>query len=603
MPRSNRVTAWALFAILAVCAWSQDPRGSITGTVTDPQGAVIPGARITVTNVETNAVQRTVSNSTGYFEVNLLNPGNYTVAVAVDGFITAVRSGLVLSVASRLEIPFQLQVGQVSERVEVTAAAPLIDVATASGGRLIDGKQILELPMADMNPFTLAALSPGMQWTGNPGFRRPSDVGGSSSFNTAGGVGQNEYTIDGSPVTGTDRRVGFVPPSDSVEEFKLETTTFDASYGHTSGATVNVMTKAGTNTYHGSLYDQHWQQRWNATGHFTRLAFEDAVRQGTKKPTDQKQATGRSNFFGGTLGGPVRIPKLYNGRDKFFFFVAYNGIYESTWDADSINRTVPKMAWRQGDFSDLLAVDATRYTVYDPRSARREGTRVVRTPFPGNKGVPVLNPMYKFYESVYPQPNDVPGLVSPEGFNNFLANATNTLRFNSLINRYDYNIEERHRVFARWYWNHRTPNTRDWTYETRPGLVATGAHRINKGVSANYLWTLSNSSMVDLGLNWNRFSEGAYNAVQTSLSPPTWDCRHTWTPRPETLPRFRECSSPTSKPWALPIPGSPRSAPPPKRESPDHDPGPPFAEVRLERAPLLVHFFRSGPDIRSVQLR
>jgi hypothetical protein len=135
-----------------------------------------------------------------------------------------------------------------------------------------------------------------------------------------GGVGQNEYTIDGAPATGTGRRVGFVPSSDAVDEFKMETASFDASYGHTSGATVNLSTKSGTNTYHGSLFDQHWQQRWNATPHFTRLLYEKNVREGKAKSGDPKQAPSRSNQFGASLGGPVRIPKIYNGRDRLFFF-------------------------------------------------------------------------------------------------------------------------------------------------------------------------------------------------------------------------------------------------------------------------------------------
>ncbi|MCL4401300.1 MAG: carboxypeptidase-like regulatory domain-containing protein, partial [Acidobacteria bacterium] len=475
-----------LLIAVPIC-WSQESRGSIAGRITDPQGAAIPGATVIVTNVETNVINRATSNVAGIFEVNLLNPGQYTVSVVSAGFSKAVRSGLVLNVAGRLDLEFQLQVGQVSESIEVTAAAPLLDTTTASGGRVIDQKQIVQLPVSNLNPFTLSALAPGMQWTGQPEFRRPSDNGGTSSFNTSGNVGQNEYTIDGAPVTGTNRRVGFVPPSDGIEEFKLETTAFDASYGHSSGATINVMTKAGTNAYHGSLYDQHWQQRWNATPHFTRLAFEDAVRQGKAKPGDQKQTPGRSNNFGATLGGPVRVPKIYNGTNRFFFFFSYNGSYESKPDSDSPNRTVPKMAWRQGDFSDMQAIDATKYTIYDPRSARREGSRVVRTPFPGNKGIPVLNPVYKYYGAIYPVPNNVPGVVTPEGSYNYLNTISrDLLHFNSIMNRFDYNISDRQRLFGRWFWNRRLTDTRDWAFSTRPGLLADGTQRFNKGVGGGF---------------------------------------------------------------------------------------------------------------------
>ncbi len=519
----NVATLSLALAFCAVTGFAQDSRGSITGKVTDPQGALIAGATVVVTNTETNTINRTTSNSTGYFEANFLNPGTYSIVVEFAGFKRSVRTGLALNVGGRLDIDFQMQLGAVSDVVEVTAQAPLLDTTSASGGRVIDNKQVMALPFSDMNPFALTGLAAGMQWTGQPEYRRPFDNGGTSAFNTAGGVGQNEYSIDGSPVTGTGRRVGFTPPSDAVEEFKLETSSFDASTGHTSGATINVMTKAGTNVYHGSLYDQHWQQRWNATPHFTRLQYDAQVAQGKLSSDAQKQGPGRSNNFGGTLGGPVRIPKIYNGTDKLFFFFSYNGIYQKKAETtSSVNRTVPKMAWRQGDFSDLLSLPdgANKYQVYDPRSAATINGRVTRMPFAGNKGVPVLNPMYKFYESIYPQPNNVPGLVNAEGqYNYYAAAMPKDEKFNSMVNRLDYNISEKHRLSGRWYWNHRLANEYDWTYETKPGMHSNGLTRINKGLGADYVWTMNGSTVLNLGTNFTRFNEGDQNSVRTAIKP------------------------------------------------------------------------------------
>ncbi len=511
----------AAMIVAAGLCLAQDPRGAITGRVTDPQGAVIPNATVVVTNTDTNVTTRSVTNETGYFEISLLNPGPYSVAAEAPGFKRYSQTGIVLQVAGRVSLDIQLQVGQIAETVEVVAQAPLLDTTTASGGRVVDTRQIQDLPFSDMNPFALATLAPGMHWTGQPEYRRPFDNAGTSSFNTAGGVGENEYTIDGMSVTGTGRRVGFVPSSEAVEEFKLETLPVDASYGYTSGAVVNVLTRGGTNAYHGTVFDQHWQQRWNATPHFTRLLWERDVREGKKKSSDPKQAPGRSNNFGADVGGPFRIPGIYDGRDKFFFYVQYNGIYQRKVETTAaINRTVPKPAWRQGDFSDLLAIDAVKYTVYDPRSAREVGGRVVRTPFPGNKGVPILNPVYKFYEPLYPQPNNVPGLVSPEGINNYYAvNMPKDERFNSLLNRWDYNVNERQRLFARWYWNHRLADEYDWTYETQRGLHRNGLVRINRGGGGSYIWTLSNTTVLDLGASWTRFNEGNERPAQTKYKP------------------------------------------------------------------------------------
>jgi len=364
---------FCLTVMAALPAAGQEARGTILGRVTDQQGAVVPGASVVITNVETNSIHRLTTNETGYYEVPLLDGGKYTIAAELSGFKKTVRGPVDLLVGSRLEINLELQVGNLTETVSVTTEAPLLETTTASGGRVIDTRQMIELPYSDMNPFALTGLAAGMQWTGQPEYRRPFDNGGTSAFNTAGGIGQNEYGIDGATVVGTGRRVGYVPPSDAIAEFKMETANFDASVGHTSGATVNVSTKAGTNDYHGSLYDQHWQQRWNATQHFTRLAWENQVASGKISKDTPKQAPGRSNQFGGTLGGPVRIPKLYNGRDKLFFFFSYNGIYQKKAETtDSINRRFRR--WPGGRATSPTCWPSpmgrnTRFTIRAPRGS------------------------------------------------------------------------------------------------------------------------------------------------------------------------------------------------------------------------------------------
>ena len=471
----------------------------------------MPGVQVVVTNTATNASRTTFSNTVGFYEAPFLDAGNYTIAAEITGFKKAVRQGITLNVGTKIIIDIQMEIGGMQQEVVVTGAAPLLDTTSASSGRVIDTNMIASLPFSDLNPFALSGMASGMQWTGQPEYRRPFDNGGTSNFTTSGGVGQNEYMIDGAPVTGTGRRVGFVPPADAVQEFNLQTTPFDAAVGHTSGALINVVSRGGTNAFHGALYEQHWQQRWNATQHFDRLAYNDGIKSGKIKPGTQKQATGRSNQFGGTIGGPVRIPWLFNGKDKLFFFFSYNGIYQSKAETtESKNINVPKMNWRQGDFSDLLAIDPAKYQIYDPRTARLEGGRVVRDPFPGNKGIPILNPMYKHYVDLYPKPNDVPGLVSAEGDINFLATAMpKNERFNSILNRYDYNINSSMRVSGKWYWNHRLADEYDYTYETARGLHRNGLTRINKGGGGDYTWTINNTNVFQATVSYTRFNEGS----------------------------------------------------------------------------------------------
>ncbi len=516
----------ALLCLIAGTAVAQESRGTIAGTVMDPQKAVIPGVQITLTNTATNAARQTFTNESGYYEAPFLDAGNYIITAEMTGFKKGVRQGVNLNVGTKIVIDILLEVGGLQQEVVVTGDAPLLDTTSASAGRVIDTNMIASLPFSDLNPFALSGMASGMQWTGQPEYRRPFDNGGTSSFTTMGGVGQNEYMIDGAPVTGTGRRVGFVPPADAIQEFNLQTTPFDASVGHTSGALINVVSRSGTNSFHGALYNQHWQQRWNATPHFTRLLYEDGVSSGKIKPGTEKQGPGRSNQFGATLGGPVRIPWLFNGKDKLFFFFSYNGIYQKKAETtDSVNRSVPKENWRNGDFSDLLAIDPARYQIYDPRTARLVGTQVVRDPFPGNKGIPVFNPMYAHYVKLYPTPNNVPGLVSAEGANNYLAAAMpKDERFNSILNRYDYRINGSMQLSGKWYWNHRLADEYDWMYETARGLQRNGLTRINKGGSGDYTWTVNNTNVFQASISWTRFNEGsdrpaimAYNASKVGL--------------------------------------------------------------------------------------
>jgi len=514
----------SLFVLCASIGVAQESRGAITGRVLDTQAGVVQGAKVAITNTATNETRRGETNATGYYEFNYLEPASYTVTVEAAGFKKSVRPNVGVQVGSRLEIDMKLEVGQVVETVEVRADVPLLETTSASGGRVLDQQALVNLPFSDLNPFALTALAPGMQWTGQPEYRRPFDNGGTSSFNTMGGVGQNEYTIDGMSVTGTGRRVGYVPPSDAITEFKLETSNFDASQGFTSGAAINVSSRGGTNKLHGSVFNQHWQQRWNATGHFQRESFDARARANQLKPNEQKQATGRSNNYGFNASGPVWIPKIYDGRNKMFWSFTWNGIRQSkaeTTDGE-LNSTVPTLAMRQGDFSQLLSAPngAQRFTIYDPRSARQQGNQVVRTPFPGNRGIPVLNPVYDFYTKLYPNPNNVPGLVTPEQTLNYLAfGMPKDEKFNSLINRFDYKLNDKHSFNVRWQWNDRLADEYDWTYETLRGLHSNGLTRINRGGNVGWLYALSSSSVLDVSLGLSRFEEGSRNLNRTQFGP------------------------------------------------------------------------------------
>ncbi|MGH9937919.1 MAG: hypothetical protein ACREAM_16865, partial [Blastocatellia bacterium] len=303
------------------------------------------------------------------------------------------------------------------------------------------------------------------------------------------------------------------------------------SKGHTTSATISLSTKSGGNEYHGVRTHKHWQQRYNATQSTTNAGYWSRIRQaeaaGNTTLANQlksvsPQPTGRSNNWAGSGGGPVRVPWLYDGRDKLFFFFSYNAFKDvKTEEATNVNRTVPSDAHRRGDFSDLLRLDPVRYQIYDPRTARLVGGVVTRDPFPNNQ-VPILNPMYKFYEALYPRANNVPGVVAADGTNNYLASQTAfNWDYKAFTNRVDFQLSPKQRMFGKWSYSNFAPEDRgDWVYETARGLLVAGLVRKNIGITFDHVYTFNSTTIFNWSVAWNRFIEGnASNAVQTSFPP------------------------------------------------------------------------------------
>jgi hypothetical protein len=498
----------AVAAISSVCL-AQDSRGSVTGILTDPQSAVMPSVNIGVTSDATNTVKRTVTNQTGYFEVNFLDPGKYTVTAEATGFKKLVRSGLTVDTGDRLALELRMEIGQSTQSVEVTADAPLLDTTNAAGGRVLDTRDIAQLPYTTMNPFSLQAIAPGMIFTGTLGNNRVMDHAGTASYETAGlGSGSGEFLLDGSPVTGTNGgRVGFAPSSESVDQIRVETAPFDAAMGHAVGSFISASIKSGTNLLHGSVYEQNEQFRWNAANHFTRLS-------GQPKPG------GKYSQPGFSIGGPVYIPKVFNGKNKLFFFLNFDKI---TQKSPPINNnpiyTVPTAAERQGDFSALLPINAVAYTVYDPRTAATVAGHVTRTPFPNNV-IPasmLTNPIYKFMSQVYPLPNNPAGLVQPDGTNNFYDGAQpNNDFFTSLLNRFDYNTTDKMHLSGKWYYNHRFSDQYDFGHDTPlAGMYSNGLWRPTRGGSLDWTDTLNSSNVLDVVFSATQYGEGSKQPIKT----------------------------------------------------------------------------------------
>jgi len=519
----------ALVALLLLPAGTiaaQETRSMLFGRVLDPQSAAVAGANVTVRNVDTGVALRYTTNSSGYYEANLLLPGSYEITVEMTGFKKLVRMGITLQVASKLDVHLVLEVGGVTETISVTAEAPLLETNAVSQGRVMENKSVMELPIMGNSAILLVKLAPGIQTGGvNNYLALHSNVGG-SDYSVAGNVGGNSWTLDGSPNNGPGRRLAYLPYTDAIAEFKVETSNFDASIGQSSGAAITMISKSGTNEMHGTATWQHWQQRWHGTPFFVkqqyynRIAAADAAGNTTLanqiRNTD-KQTTGRSNNWGASAGGPVVIPKLVNGRNKLFWFFTYNAFKDvKTEDPSTFNRTVPTLNARQGNFSDMLGLTngVTRFTIHDPTTVRRDPARpnnFLRDPFPSNT-IPrnrFANPAYDFVTKLYPNPN-VNLAANQDPVNNYLASQTPyNWDYKAYSNRVDYQISNRWRAFGRWSYNNFGPEDRsDWTYETARGLNLNGLVRNNKGGNIDVVWTHTPTTLWNFNVGMNQFREG-----------------------------------------------------------------------------------------------
>ena len=375
MHTRRRVYRCVLLPLLAVllfvsAADAQTDRGTITGAVTDPSGAVLVGAKITVVNTATGSSVETSTSGAGLFTVPQLTVGVYRVTIEQAGFKKHVQEGVTVPLGQTVRVEAALQVGEVSQSVEVQAEAPVLKPDTSELGTTISNQQILDLPLSmtgEMrNPTTFMRLVPGVVGRGSTSMSNPEAI-----FNTAVNGGQTlslEIQLDGAAILGSNlpgdlRIIGF--PVDAVQEFKINTNNFAAELGRTGGGVTSFTLKSGTNQIHGSVYEFFRNEVLNANGFFNNLG---AIDPDTGKAT---RVVNKQNEYGFTLGGPVI-------KDKTFAFGYFNGFrYRRAGTSQIIS--VPTQAFKNGDFSSLGT------PIYDPATTRSNGSGgFTRDPFPGN---------------------------------------------------------------------------------------------------------------------------------------------------------------------------------------------------------------------------
>lgn len=486
-----------VFALLMFvsAAMAQEFRGTITGVVTDPNGAVVPNATVVIRNVDTNISTTLATNDEGAYVAPLLNPGKYSITVSGGGFKKSFRDAVALNVGDRLSVDIQLEIGTESEQVNIVADNELIEKGSVTTGTVVTAKQIEELPLSEGAAYNLALQAPGVAYTGNPLFTGPTSNGNLAAFRT-NGVGGNQITLDGSPNLGFDGSVAYTPPSDAVSQFKIQTSSFDAQNGFTAGSTVNVAVKNGTNKFHGagSYFDR--STKLTANNFFSNKA-------GVERPSRHYYR------YGGQVNGPIV-------KDKTFFMASYEKQYNRV-PAPALF-SVPTAKMRTGDFSELLA---SGILIYDPATAFRAsstcaasptGTTICRTPFAGNI-IPTarINAAAMNFLKLYPLPN-LPGTT-----NNFFSNNTNILPYKTFLTRIDHNISDSQRIFGKAFWS--TQYDDKFNFLETPDAFTRGfEYRINKGGSVGYTATLASNLIFDLRGNYNSFKQNRVPANPKSAA-------------------------------------------------------------------------------------
>ncbi|MGH9454277.1 MAG: carboxypeptidase regulatory-like domain-containing protein, partial [Terriglobia bacterium] len=421
---------WSL--LLGAPAWGQQ-QGTISGTITDNTGGMIPGVTIQVTNVSTQVTRTTSTNSAGYYISENLIPGEYVVSAQKQGFKKATRSSFTLQVAQSATVNFTLEVGAVTQTVSVRATPPLLQTTNSTIGQVVGPQETSQLPLNDRNYLNLALLSPGTSSYFGRTFYNSALTDNSGSINSgSAGEDRNSFSLDGADIKSYLINGSFVPSIDAIQEFKIETTPYSAALGTSPGAQVLLVTKSGTNQFHGEAYDFLRNSSFDARNFFDNPSL----------PIPEL----RKNQFGGTAGGPII-------KDKLFFFADYEGFRERI--GETFFGTVPTVQMRNGDFSQLQQQQIFNPFTTQPCPSCASGE--ARDPFPDNI-VPqsLLSPVSLAYmQSQFPLPTSSGVVNGTFVGGNFAGSAVDRTTRNQFNTRIDY-TRPKDSIFGRFSFNNST---------------------------------------------------------------------------------------------------------------------------------------------------
>jgi trimeric autotransporter adhesin len=481
--------ALALLCALATIAHGQSYQGGLRGSLHDNAGNALSNVTLSLTNEATRLTRTTLTNASGEYVFDRVDPGKYKLEATSGGFKKLERSGVVIETQQQLLLDLVMEVGAVTESVVITDDAPLIESANASVGQVITKQFLSDLPNTGRNPFSLAAISPNYVPAGNPTFNRQQDQSGSSQISLAGGpVRGNNYLLDGVPIADIGNRAVIVPTFEAIQELKMQVNNYDAEAGRTGGGVFNVTSRSGSNQLHGSLFGFLRPNPLQANNFFNN-------RSGIKRPNADY------GLYGGSVGGPVYIPKIYNGKDKTFFWVAMEGYRMQSFLSETF--TVPTELERQGNFSQTRN-GGQPVVIYDPLTTRMVNGQLVRDPFPNNIIPPDRqDPVGRALLQFFPKPNR-PGDASGRG--NYAATSTLDDRADQQTFKLDHN-------FASWYKASATYlryGSREPVADYYQNIANPGGSLLFRNVDAlavNNVFTLNETTILSVRYGYNTFDD------------------------------------------------------------------------------------------------
>ncbi|WP_031499123.1 TonB-dependent receptor [Bryobacter aggregatus] len=488
----NTIRSTVALLLLSLSSFAQETRGTIVGRVTDASAATVAGAQVTVIHREMGTKQALKTNGEGIYQAALLLPGFYRIEVEAPGFKRFVRDNVEVRINDRIEVNGSLEVGGGAETVTINSETPPLTTESGSMGQVIDSRRVADLPLSYGNPFQLIGLSAGVSFARDPRLDRPFEpthiVGYAMNGTRAN---RSDVTLDGVPSTATanpgEVTATYVPPTDIVAEFKVQTSTYDASLGNTEGGVTNISIKSGTNSFHGTAYYSVTRPNLWGNDYFANA-------------TGKARADFIFNRWGGSIGGPVRIPKLYNGKNKTFFLWGYEAIRDSRPRNDG-TPTVPTPAMKGGDFSQLLALNSS-YQIYNPFTRRAvAGGRIQSDPFPGNI-VPasLISPIAKNILSYFANPVSA---GNADGSSNFQQPyLTEDADYFTHTARVDHMISDRQRLYVRGSYYDRNSTYNNFFNNLSTGTVF---KFLSRGGVIDDTITINPTTVLDLRYGYNRF--------------------------------------------------------------------------------------------------